>query len=90
MVRWINLALAVVLATLLLIELTRSREEPGPPVSTIGERPPVVVQERPGRRSRRLEARMAIEEAQRLQRERLRAPSTGPVELDSTGRPIVD
>ena len=88
MLRWINLALAVVLATLLLIELTRSRE-PGPPVSTIGEGAPVVVQERPGRRSRRMEARMAIEEAQRWQRERLRAPA-GPVEYDERGRPIMD
>ncbi|MGH7644217.1 MAG: hypothetical protein ACREMR_01395, partial [Gemmatimonadales bacterium] len=69
MVRWINLVLAVTLATLLLIELTRSRE-PGPPVPTLSEGPPVVAQERPGRRSRRMEARMAIEEARRLQRER--------------------
>jgi hypothetical protein len=89
MVRWINLALAVVLATLLVIELTRSRQ-PGPPVSTISAGPPVVAQERPGRRSRRMEARMAIEEAQRLQRERLRAPSTGRVELDDRGFPIKD
>ena len=89
MLRWINLALAVVLATLLLIELTRSRE-PGPAVSTISEGPPVVAQERPGRRSRRMEARMAIEDARRLQRERLRAPSTGRVELDSQGVPIGD
>ncbi len=88
MLRWINLALAVVLATLLVIELTRSRE-PGPAVSTIVEGPPVVAQERPGRRSRRMEARMAIEEARRQQRERLRAPS-GRVELDERGRPIMD
>ncbi len=89
MLRWINLALAVVLATLLVIELTRSRE-PGPAVSTVIEGPPVVAQERPGRRSRRMEARMAIEEAQRLQRERLSAPSSGRVELDSRGIPIRD
>ena len=89
MLRWINLALAVVLATLLVIELTRSRE-PGPAVSTVIEGPPVVAQETPGRRSRRMEARMAIEEARRLQRERLRAPSTGRVELDSRGVPIRD
>jgi len=87
--RWINLALAVVLATLLVIELTRSKES-GPPVPTLSGRSPVVAQERPGRRSRRMEARMAIEEARRLQLERLRAPSTGPVEFDSTGRPIMD
>ena len=46
MLRWINLALAVVLATLLLIELTRSRE-PGPAAPTVSEAPPVVAQERP-------------------------------------------
>jgi hypothetical protein len=86
--RWINLALAVVLATLLVIELTRSRE-PGPAVSTIGEGRPAVVQEKPGRRSRRMEARMAIEEARRQQRERLRAPA-GPVEFDERGRAIMD
>ena len=48
MVRWINLALAVVLATLLVIELTRSRES-GPPVQTLSAGPPVVAQESPGR-----------------------------------------
>ena len=89
MVRWINLALAVMLATLLVIELTRSRES-GPPVQTLSAGPPVVAQEPPGRRSRRMEARMAIEEARRRQSERLRAPTPGPVELDSTGRPIMD
>ena len=88
MVRWINLVLAVVLATLLLVELTRSRE-PGPPVPTLSTGPPVVAQERSGRRSRRMEARMAIEEARRQQRERARGPS-GPVELDERGRPIMD
>jgi hypothetical protein len=87
--RWINLALAVVLATLLVIELTRSRE-PGPAVPTLSEGSPVVAQDRPGRRSRRMEARMAIEDARRLQRERLRAPSTGRVELDPGGAPIRD
>ena len=89
MLRWINLALAVALATLLVIELTRSRE-PGPAVSTVSEGPPVVAQEKPGRRSRRMEARMAIEEARRLHRERLRAPSTGREELDWRGVPIRD
>ena len=88
MLRWINVALAVVLATLLLMELTGSRQ-PGPPVSTIGEGRPTVAQEKPGRRSRRVEARMAIEEARRQQRERLRAPA-GPVEFDEGGRPIMD
>jgi hypothetical protein len=87
--RWINLALAVVLATLMLSELTRSRE-PGPAVPTLSEGPPVVAQERPGRRSRRMEARMAIEAARRLQRERLRAPSTGREEFDPGGVPIRD
>lgn len=90
MLRWINLALAIVLVTLLVSELTRSREPAGPPVPTLTGRSPVVAQERPGRRSRRVEARMAIEEARRLQRERLRAPSPGSVEFDSTGRPIMD
>jgi hypothetical protein len=89
-VRWINLALAVVLATLLLIELTRSRQ-PSQPVPAVSERPPVVAQERPGRRSRRMQARMALEEARRQQLERLSAPAPhGPALLDESGRPIVD
>ena len=87
MVRWINLALAVVLATLLLIELTRSRQ-PGQPVLAITEGPPVVAQERPGRRSRRMEARMAIEEARRQQQER--RVSAGPILLGPDGQPVGD
>jgi hypothetical protein len=87
--RWINLALAVVLAALLVIEFTRSRE-PEPAVSTVITRPPVVTQETPGRRSRRMEAKMAIEESRRLRRQRLSAPSPGRVELDSRGNPIKD
>jgi hypothetical protein len=86
--RWINLALAIVLGGLLLMELTRSRDA-APPVSTISTRPPVVVQETPGRRSRRMEARMAIEEARRRQRERQQLPP-GPVELDFRGVPVRD
>jgi hypothetical protein len=89
-VRWVNLALAVVLATLLLIELTRSRE-PGPAAPFVSEAPPVVAQERPGRRSRRMEARLAIEEARRQRLERLRSPAPpGPVLLDSNGQPFRD
>ena len=89
MLRWINLALAVVLATLLVVELTRSRE-PAPAGSTVIVRPPVVAQETPGRRSRRMEAKMALEESRRLRRERLGAPSPGRVELDTQGNPIRD
>jgi hypothetical protein len=86
--RWVNLALAIVLAALLLTELTRSKEG-APPVSTISTSTPVVMQETPGRRSRRLEARMAMEEAMRRQRERRDIPP-GPVELDERGFPIRD
>jgi hypothetical protein len=86
--RWVNLALAVVLATLLVTELTRSRE-PGPAGPTIGDSAPVVVEERPARRSRRIEQRLAIEEARR--RQRAQPPGAGgPPELDFTGRPIMD
>ena len=88
MLRWVNLALAVVLAALLLMEFTRSRD-PGPAVSGFGQAPPVVVQERPSRKSRRLEARMAIQEAQRKQRERLLGPA-GPPMFDEKGKPVVD
>jgi hypothetical protein len=89
-VRWVNLGLAVLLATLLLIELTRSRE-PGPAGPAIGQAPPIVAQERPGRRSRRMEARLAVEEARRQRLERLRAPaSAGPALLDGTGQPFKD
>jgi hypothetical protein len=86
--RWVNLALAIVLAALLLTELTRSKEG-APPTSVIGEAAPVVMQERPGRRSRRLEARMAMEEAMRRQRER-HETVPGPVELDEQGFPVRD
>ena len=88
MVRWINLGLALVLGALLLMELTRSdsTEEPAPVVVTAK---PVVVKEKPGRRARRLEARAAIEEARRQQRERARMP-TGLIEFDENGRPFKD
>jgi hypothetical protein len=87
--RWINLALAVGLAALLLSEVTRARQ-PAPSTPTVSEGPPVVAQEQPGRRSRRMEQRLAIEEARRQQRERRRAPTGGPPALDSSGRPIRD
>ena len=89
MLRWINLALAVVLATLLVMELTRSREPGAPPGLTVGQAPPVVAEERPGRRSRRMERQMAMEEARRRQRER--PPGAGgPPQLDFSGKPIMD
>jgi hypothetical protein len=87
--RWINLALAVVLAALLLSELTGSRQ-PAPSTPSVSEGPPVVAQEQPARRSRRIEQRLAIEEARRQPRERRLAPSGGPPALDSSGRPIRD
>ena len=88
MLRWVNLGLAVLLATLLVVELTRSTQtEPPAPEITAGGA--AVVQETPGRRSRRMEAKMAVEEARRKQRERLRAPA-GPVLLGEDGRPIMD
>jgi hypothetical protein len=88
MLRWVNLGLGVLLATLLLTELTRSRRSEAP-APAISEAAPVVAQERPGRRSRRLEARMALEEARRRQRERAYQPA-GPVLLSEDGRPLVD
>ena len=90
MLRWINLVLAVVLVTLLAVEFTRSRD-PQPAAPAISLRPPVVAQEAPGRRSRRMEQKMALEESRRLRRERLNTPSTGGrVELDLRGNPIRD
>jgi hypothetical protein len=89
MLRWINLALAVVLAGLLLSELTRARQ-PAPSGPSVSEGRPVVAEEQPGRRSRRIEQRLAIEEARRQQRERRRALSGGPPALDSSGHPIRD
>jgi hypothetical protein len=86
--RWVNLALAVVLATLLLTELLRSRE-PAPAGPTISTAPPVVAEERPGRRSRRMERQLAMEEARR--RQRVRPPGAGgPPEFDFGGKPIRD
>lgn len=89
MVRWINLALAVVLAAMLLIQLTRSRES-APAAKGITQAAPVVVKERAARRSHRMEMRLAIEEAQRRQLERLRGGPSGPPVLDRTGQPIRD
>jgi hypothetical protein len=87
-VRWINLGLAIVLGALLVMELTRAvRTEP--PVPSFSEAPPKVAQERPGRRSRRMEARLAIEDARRQQRARSRGPA-GPVLLGEDGQPISD
>jgi hypothetical protein len=88
MLRWVNFALAVLLATLLVVELTRSTETE-PPTPEIAQAAPVVFKETPGRRSRRMEAKMAIEEARRQRKERLRAPP-GPVLLDDAGQPIKD
>lgn len=88
MLRWGNLGLAVLLAILLVVELTRSTEtEPRAP--EIAQSAPVVFKETPSCRSRRMEAKMAIEEARRLRKERLRAPA-GPVLLDEAGQPIKD
>ena len=88
MLRWANLGLAVLLVALLAAELTRSfRAEP--PAPELTHSAPVVVQETPSRRSRRMEARMALEETRRRQRERLRAPA-GPVLLGEDGRPLAD
>jgi hypothetical protein len=86
--RWVNLGLAVLLATLLVVELMRTPET-APPGSEIAQSAPVVFKEKPSRRARRMEAKMAIEEARRQRKERLRAPP-GPVLLDETGRPIKD
>jgi hypothetical protein len=79
----------VVLTALLLSELTRSKQ-PAPSAPSVSEGTPVVAQEQPGRRSRRIGQRLAIEEAGRQQRERRRAPFGGPPALDSSGRPIRD
>jgi hypothetical protein len=84
----VNLALAVVLATLLLTELMRSRG-PAPAGPGLSTGPAVVVEERPARRSRRMERRLAIEEARRHQRERATRPG-GPPEFDLSGKPIMD
>jgi hypothetical protein len=87
-VRWINLALALVLGALLVMELTRSEptEAPGPEKVTLKT---TVVREKPGRRARRLEARAGMEEALRKQRELARRPA-GLIELEETGRPFRD
>jgi hypothetical protein len=88
MLRWVNLALAVVLATLLVMELTRS-QEPAPAFPNISAATPVVVEEQPARRSRRAERRLAIEEARRRQHERPPG-SGGPPQVDFRGIPIRD
>ena len=88
MVRWINLGLAIVLATLLVVELTRSVRTEAP-VQSLSEAPPVVLQEKPARRSRRMEARMALEEARRQQRERPRV-AVGSLPLGEDGLPFSD
>jgi hypothetical protein len=84
----VNLALAVVLATLLVTELMRSRE-PAPTGPALSMGPAVVVEERPARRSRRMERKLAMEEAHRQQRERLPRAGGRP-EFDLSGKPIRD
>jgi hypothetical protein len=86
--RWVNLALAVVLVTLLVMELTRSRE-PAPATGPTFEGSAVVVEERPARRSRRMEQKLAIEEARRRRAERPPG-SGGRTEFDFSGQPIRD
>jgi hypothetical protein len=87
-VRWINLGLALVLAALLVMELTRS-EPTGSPAQEQVTLKTTVVREKPGRRARRLEARAGMEEALRKQRELARRPA-GLIELEETGRPFRD
>jgi hypothetical protein len=87
-VRWINLGLAIVLAALLLMELTRSDQTEDPAPAAMAAKT-VVVKEKAGRRARRVEARAAMEEARRQQRERARMPA-GLIELDDNGRPFSD
>jgi hypothetical protein len=84
----VNLALAVVLATLLVTELMRSRE-PAPAFPNIDAAAPVVAQEQPARRSRRAERLLAIEESRRRQRERPPGAGGAP-QLDFRGMPIRD
>ena len=89
MVRWINLGLAVVLAALLVMELTRSglsEETPAPAAAMVRSG---VAKEKPARRAKRVEARMALEEARRRQLERGKAP-TGMIELGPDGLPYRD
>jgi hypothetical protein len=86
--RWINLALALGLAALLLVELTRSTESEAP-APEVTEKVSVV-QETPGRRSRREEARLLVEERLREERERRLRTAPGPVMLDRTGVPVRD
>ena len=88
MLRWVNLTVAVALVALLVTELIRSRE-PAPAAGLTIDGPTVVVEERPARRSRRMERRLAIEEARRRQHERPTV-STGRTEFDFTGQPIRD
>ncbi len=88
MVRWINLGLVLVLAALLLMELTRS-EPTGDPAPAMVATKTTVVTEKPGRRARRFEARAAMEEALRQQRELARRPA-GLIELDDHGQPFKD
>jgi hypothetical protein len=87
-VRWINLGLALVLAALLVMELTRSDPTEVPAAAPVVTRTAVVT-EKPGRRARRLEARAAMEEARRQQRELARRP-TEWIELDDSGQPFKD
>jgi hypothetical protein len=86
--RWVNLGLVVLLATLLVVELTRSTET-GSAVPEVTHSAPVVVQETPSRRSRRMEAKLALEEARRQRREKLRG-APGPALLGEDGRPFMD
>jgi hypothetical protein len=88
-VRWINLALGIALAALLLIEAGRMMRSAPPPRGESFVKP-VVVQETPARRSRRARAREALAEARRLQRERAAQAASGAPLVDEQGQPFVD
>lgn len=89
---WINIALGAILAALLLSEVVRALNPPA--TSTQAEMTlsaPTVHEPTPARRSRRAEARLRLEEAQRVRRERAQAATSGGAIIrDEDGQPVRD
>jgi len=91
-VSWVNLALGVVLAGLLLSEVIRALSPATPPAQgEVTLSAPTVREPTAARRSRRVEARLRLEEAERARRERAReAARSGVILRDEDGQPVRD
>jgi hypothetical protein len=84
----VNLGLALLLATVLVAEIMGRAQRSEAPAPAASEAAPLVVTETPGRRSRRMEAKMALETARRRAREP--RASSGAILVGPDGLPLMD